>query len=309
MNKGIKFAFLAALISGLSIFVNKFAVDAIKPPLYFTTFKNIAVGILIFSIILTDRNVPGVSTGDENKWTKLTKLTAKQIAILTSIGIIGGALPFYLFFTGLAKIPAINAAIIQKTLTFWVTLLAIPFLKEKLNLKLILGVALLLASNFIIGGFKGFQYSTGELYVLAATLFWAVETVIAKKALNSLDPDIVTLFRMGIGSIILAIATILTTPNLINKTTHMEISQIMWVILSILLLFMYVTTWYRALKYAPAITVTAVLVSATLVTNALTAIFVTHGWTLQLTLQALITTLGIYFAVQLPKAVSTEINR
>jgi hypothetical protein len=39
-NSGILLAFIAAFISGISMFVNKFAVDAIQPPLFFTSVKN-----------------------------------------------------------------------------------------------------------------------------------------------------------------------------------------------------------------------------------------------------------------------------
>ena len=62
-TRGIYLSLLTAVISGISIFVNKFAVDAIKPALYFTSVKNVAVAVLIVAIVLaTDSSVKTVMT-------------------------------------------------------------------------------------------------------------------------------------------------------------------------------------------------------------------------------------------------------
>ena len=49
------------------------------------------------------------------------------------IGVIGGSVPFILFFNGLAMASAPSAAFIHKTLFVWVVLLAVPFLGERLG--------------------------------------------------------------------------------------------------------------------------------------------------------------------------------
>ncbi len=252
-SKGILFAFLAALISGFSVYINKFAVAAMPQPLLLTAVKNLGVGLLIIGLL--------VITG---KWQLVKKLTKKEIILLTAIGVIGGSLPFYLFFTGLSQVPAVNAAVIQKTLVIWVAVLALPLLKERLSRRQIIAVALLFSGNLFIGGFKKFTFSPGEQMILAATILWAIETVIAKKALKTLDPDLVTAARMGLGSAILMVAA---GPHLQPLTG----GQLFWVLLTAAFLFAYVSVWYRALKFAGATVVTGVLVAATLVTNALSA--------------------------------------
>jgi glucose uptake protein GlcU len=55
----------------------------------------------------------------------------------------------------------------------------------------------------------------------------------------------------------------------------------------------YIMTWFRALKYASAITVTSVLVASTLITNVLSAIFVTHAWTELMGVQAVLMIVGV----------------
>jgi drug/metabolite transporter (DMT)-like permease len=280
--KGIYFAIATAFISGISIFFNKFAVGLIKPPLVFTTFKNVGVGLLIIGIIIA-----------LGKWKQIKKISKKDFYYLLAIGVIGGSLPFYLFFTGLSQIPAINAALIQKTLVFWVILLAIPFLKEKLSKLQFLAVILLFLGNLTTGGFKGFLFSQGELMILAATILWAVENVLAKKVLPNVDSDIVVAARMGFGSVILLISSFILAPKEVLGTFHLSNMQSFLLIGSILLLLGYVMTWYRALKFAPAITVASILVASTLVTNVLSAVFITHAWTKDMGIQSLIMLIGV----------------
>jgi drug/metabolite transporter (DMT)-like permease len=281
-TKGIYLALTTAIISGFANFVNKFAVTAITPPLVFTATKNAGVGLLIIAILLITM-----------KWKKLKNLSKREYMYLTLIGIIGGSIPFYLFFTGLAMVPAINASIIQKTLVLWIAILAIPFLKEKLSRWQVIAVVLIFLGNLTIGGFKGFTYSQGEFYILLATMLWAVENILAKKILPTVDPDIVTGARMGLGSLLLLIAAYIVAPHALAKTTHLTQIQWFWMMLTMGTLLGYVMSWYRALKYAPAIVVASVLTVGTVITNILSVIFVTHTWTIDLTSQAMWMGLGI----------------
>ena len=265
-NNVIYLALTTTFISGVAVFVNKYAVTAIKDPLVFTAVKNGLVGILILALLIAT-----------SKWKLIKSLNKKDSVYLLLIGIVGGAIPFYLFFTGLSLIPAINAALIHKTLVFWVALFAIPLLKERMSKTQILGVLMLFAGNLLIGGFKGFTFSKGELFVLIATILWGIENVIAKKALKNIDPDLVTAARMGFGSLILLAAAALTSPNALKGVLTFSSSQWFWVIISSAALLGYVMSWYRALKMAPATFVSSILVAATLITNILSGVFITHS--------------------------------
>ncbi len=279
---GIYLALITAVISGFSNFANKFAVDIIKPPLIFTSTKNFGVGLLLIGILLISA-----------KWKKLKYLTRKDYLILGLIGIVGGSIPFYLFFTGLSMVPAINAVLINKTLVFWVALLAIPLLKEKLSRLQFVAVILIFLGNLTIGGFKGFSFSEGEMFILIATLLWAVETVLARRILSRIDPDIVAGARMGFGSLLLLLSAVFVAPHALAKSMILTPTQWFWFLLTMFLLLGYVMSWYRALKYAPAIVVTSVLTVATLITNILSVIFITHTWTLILSPQTVWLVFGL----------------
>lgn len=276
--KGIYLAFITALISGFSIFLNKYAVGVVTPPLYFTTVKNVAVALLILAVVLIGK-----------KLGSLKKLSRCDLLLLLSIGVIGGSVPFYLFFTGLSQVSAINAAIIQKLLIVWVALLAGPILKEKITRLQFTAVTILFLSNFVIGGFKGFTFSTGELMIFASTLFWALEYMLAKKVLKNVDPDVVVLFRMGVGSLLLLGATFFTPAA---KNVKLDSQSLFWLTLSVGLLFGYVISWYRALKFAKATTVVSILVASALVTNLLSAIFVNKTITPEIAVQTLLIITG-----------------
>lgn len=294
-TKGIYLALLAALISGVANFTNKFAVGAITPPLVFTTVKNVGVGLLIVSVLLVGR-----------KWKLVKKLSKKEFLSLVTIGIVGGSIPFYLYFTGLTMVPAINAAIIHKTLVIWVAVLALPFLKEKLTKLQMLAIGLVFLGNLTIGGFGGFKYSYGEVLILVATVFWAVENIIAKKVLSTVDPDIVTSARMGFGSMVLLGASAVMAPAALGKTLQMTSTQTVWMTVAVVTLLGFIMSWYRALENAPATLVATVLTAATLVTNILSAVFVTHTLNSTLFIQFALMVVGISIFIWTLKDVSQD---
>jgi len=262
MKKGIQFALITSFISGFSIFYSKLAV-AKMDPLFFTTLKNAVVAVFLSVLILTPKIM-----------SELTKLNRSNWKRLIAIGLIGGGIPFALFFIGLTKTPAINANLIHKTLFIWVALLAIPLLKEKLKPIQIVGYVLVLAANLFVGGFKSFTFGIGELMILGATVLWAVENILAKKTLASVSPMIVAWARMTFGLVILL--AIIAYQGKLSIITTLTPAQLQIGLVSGLLLTGYVLSWYKALSLAPATVVSAVLVSATIVTNVLTVVFIDH---------------------------------
>lgn len=261
-------ALLAAIISGTNNFLTKIAVTAVKDPIVYTTLKNGIVAIFLIGLVFLLK-----------QWPEIRSASKKQLLQLVAIGTVGGSVPFALYFTGLTKTTATNASLIHVTLLVWVFLFALPILKERMNPLQWLGVGALFTANLFIGGFTGFKYNAGELMILIATILWGAENVIAKRALHNLSSVTVAAARMTLGSLILffislprsGVATALT----LNPT------QWGWTLLTSALLVGYVFSWYTALKYAPATYIATLLVPAALITNSLSAIFVTHSllWT------------------------------
>src|SRR3972149_5021396 len=259
----IGLALLTAVFSGVTNFITKSAVTAVKDPVVFTTLKNAIVAVFIIGIIIVWK-----------KRSELASLSPKQKKLLILIGIIGGSIPFILYFTGLKLTSALNASLIHKTLFVWVAIMAVPILKEKIGWLQFAAMGLLFGGTIAVGGFEGFKLNTGELMILGATLFWAVENIIAKIVLKDVSSILLAGARMVLGSIILFAVALFQ--NKAQMMTGLNIAQWSWTLLTSALLLGYVLSWYTALKYAPTTVVASLLVPATLITNILTAIFVTH---------------------------------
>lgn len=284
VKQGIIFALLAAGISGVSIFYNKLVVVRGIDPTIFNIIKNGGTALMVSVLIVSTSSRDALAKLSKTKWLKLL-----------SIAIIGGSIPFVLFFDGLKTVPAINASLIHKTLFIWVAILAIPLLKEKLTRVQILGYGFVFLSNFFIGGFRGFSANSAELAILIATLFWSLENIMAKIVLRDTDSKIVVWGRMFLGTVILiGYAAFSHKLGLLAKLTP---GQLVPVLGSIVLLSGYVLSWYKALSLAPATVVTAILILATPITNVLSAIFVTHTIDPTQLINLVLTIAGILFIV------------
>jgi drug/metabolite transporter (DMT)-like permease len=253
---GIYLALATALISGVSIYLNKFAVRAVSDVLLFTTLKNTLVGALL--IIYLARTGVRIRGG---------YLRATHWAGLCGLALVGGSLPFLLFFQGLAQASAPSAALIHKSLFLWVALLAAPLLGERLGRWALAGLGLLAAGQLLNGWPKSWGWGGGENLILVATLLWAVETIVAKRLLPALSASLAAAARMAGGAVVMW-AYLLATGQA-NGLTSLTAVQWGWVALTSALLLGYVTTWYAALKRAPATVVTSVLTLGAVITSLL----------------------------------------
>lgn len=252
--KGVLFALITSVISGIAIFYSKISVAKIDP-LVMATSRNLYVGIIFFLLIISTREIG-----------EIRKVKRKNFLQLILIGLIGGGIPFYLFFSGLQLIGAQTGNVIHKTLFIWVTLLGIIFLREKLKPLYILSYLLVIVGTFFFSPFK-LAIGKGEFLILSATFFWAVENILAKKILKNVSSNLTGFFRMAIGSLILLTFTIITGKQ--NLLLSLNISQLVMIIVGATILSFYIYFWYRALKYAPAGLVTLLLTFSLVVGNLL----------------------------------------
>lgn len=288
LTTGIVFSILAAIISGCSIFYNKLVLVKGIDPLIFNILKNGGVALLLTSLLLSTKKVR-----------VLISLSTIQWVRLLAIAIVGGSIPFILYFDALQHVSAINANIIQKSLFIWVAMMAIPLLGERLSLIQVIGFVIVAMSNLFIGGFSGFTFSRPELMIMLATLCWSLELIIAKVALQTIESTIVIWARMFIGVLILVgVALFQGKLGLLASITT---EQLLAISGSILFLCAYVTVWYKALSLAPATLVTSVLILATPITNILSALFITHTLPTPHIINVVGTSIGILLMVFVSK--------
>jgi drug/metabolite transporter (DMT)-like permease len=260
---GLALALAAAVISGFAVYANSYGVRAFGNATVYTTAKNLVAAVVLGAgLAVVGRRLP------REGFTR--PRAAVQWAGLGAVAVVGGSVPFILFFEGLARVSAGNAAFIQKTLVIWVVMLAVPLLHERVGPWHGVAIIGLVWGQVLLGGaMSGIHPSSGAAMILAATLLWAIETVVARRLLLELSALTVAMARMGGGAAILIGYTLATTrwSTLAATSSH----QWSWAIATGLILAAYVATWYAALARAAAIDVTALLVPGAIITALLQA--------------------------------------
>jgi drug/metabolite transporter (DMT)-like permease len=260
-SAGILLAFTTACISGVAIWVNSHAVVHFTDATVYTTAKDAVAGLLLCVLAL--------SWSSRSPQPSAARLSPRvRIAGLAAVAVVGGSVPFVLFFEGLARAEATQASFLQKTLVIWVALLAVPLLREKIRWPHILAIALLIAGQaWLVPAVGRVAFGVGEAMILAATLLWAVEVIVVKKLLAGMSPRWLAAARMGLGTALLF--GWLAVSGKLGAFAAFDATQWRWVLLTGVILTGYVATWYAALARAQAVDVTAVLVFGAAVTAAL----------------------------------------
>lgn len=255
---GVLLVFLTAIISGVSIFTNKYGVSKVEP-YTFTFLKNVLVAIFLLSLVLFTKEL------------KTTNLKKKQVYQLILIGLIGGSIPFLLFFKGLSMTSASVGGFIHKTLFIFASFFALIFLKEKIPKKMLIIALILIIGNFLLLNLKSFSFGIGEFLILIATVMWGLENVISKHVLKQLSGNLVALGRMFFGSLFILLFLIVT--NKINIISSLTYNDVIWILLTSVLLLFFVITYYNGLKYIKVSVATSILLLGSPITTLLSYLF------------------------------------
>jgi len=235
-TKGTLLVLLTAFESGLAIIVNRFFVIKIDP-LLFTAIRALFIGLTFFLISLVTSKF------------RLRNFKRVSWKYLLAIGFIGGGIAFLLFFTGLRMTTGGRAAFLHKTLPLWATLLAFTFLNERITKKQVIAMSLMFLGLLLMEYEKiSPEIKFGDFLVIFATILWAVENTIAKKAMLLKETNwVVTFSRMFFGSLLLFSILFLTGKHELLFTLTYQ--QWIYIVISTLMLTWYVLTWYWGLRY------------------------------------------------------------
>jgi uncharacterized membrane protein len=110
---------------------------------------------------------------------------------------------------------------------------------------------------------------------------------------------------MVFGSVFLLV--FLTATGRLGELANLTFVSLGWTLLTAFFLLGYVLSWYAALKFAPASYVAALLVPATLVTNTLSAVFVTGTLTEAQVLSGFLMMLGTTLVVLFARHTATTL--
>ncbi len=234
---GLFMAIVAALISGVAIFLSKQYLSlGIQPEVLITLRGGIVVLIFTAFLFLTKK----IST--------LKDLYPGQWIGLILIGIFGGFLSFLFFFRGLSMVGGLNGAFAHKLIFIFIIPLAWIFLKEKTNWRIaVLGGLILVGNSILYGSLKIFSnFGQGDLLILLAVFLWACENVASKHLLKSLSVEIVVWARMFFG--LICMIMMLSYKGEMNLLLDLSLIQTIKLGILSIILFLFLSSWYGAIK-------------------------------------------------------------
>lgn len=269
LGPGIVLVLVTVVISGISNFVNFRGVQGTDVDAWIAL-RNAAVALLLVPVALFVG--PGLRV----------RPTRAQWAQLASIGLVGGAIPFLLYFHGfqmaLGQGGAAAASLGYRSLFLVATVLSIVFLRERIPRRFFLAAALLLGGNVLLLAVSGPIWTGGTVFVLLATALWAGEYTLSKRALRALPSGVVAEARMGFGALFLIAYLALT--GQVASVAQFSGADWMMLSLSALLLFGFVATWYAGLKTVDLSVASSLLVLAFPITWLLGVLTTGEGVTL-----------------------------
>jgi drug/metabolite transporter (DMT)-like permease len=286
----------ATVVSGVSNFVNFYAVQGTNSDA-FVTARNLVTALLL---------VPVALVGARSLRPHLRRV---DWAGLLVVGLVGGAIPFLLFFRGLeiagAGGGAATATFAYRSLFLIATVLGVVWLGERFHWRVTLAAGLLLAGNLLLLSLVYPVWTGGTAYVLVATVLWAGEYTLSRRLLRDLPSTTVSLGRMGFGAVFLVAYLALTAQ--VGAVAALSGGQWTWVFLSALLLTAFVGVWYAGLQRVEVGLATSVLVLGFPITFVLGVLFYGSPFTIGQVAGALVVTAGV--GVMVGRAQLREVGR
>lgn len=259
--QGLRLALVAAVVSGIAVYLNGQAVRRFPSPTVYTTGKNLIAGVILVCVAVAIRQ-----QRSDTDAPRRTSLRGPERLGLIAVAIIGGSVPFVLFFEGLAQATSNDAAFIHKTLVVWVALLAVVVLGESLSITHVAAVALLVVGQIALAdGVGSLRAGGGETMILLATLCWAVELILVKRLVASVPSATVAASRIGGGAVLLLAWAAVT--GRLGALATLSVSQWAWLALTGCVLSVFVSVWFAAVARAQVIDVAAVLVVGAVITG------------------------------------------
>ena len=241
---GYAFAVLAALISGVSIYVNSFGVRLFHDATIYTMLKNSVGGAVLLLVVLISAR----------RRAEYRTLNRRQSAWLVALAITGGSIPYVFFFSGLLLTNAVTASILNHLQFAFVALIAFVFLREKITAPMWAGLVILLVGVTLGTNLGKVHWDTGAALILVSSVLFAIDFVIAKHLLGQLSPVAVMTAKMSLGSLMLAAYAAVT--GRLALVGHLTGAQWRITIIVGLILLAFTVTTFLAIRL---VSVTAVI--------------------------------------------------
>ncbi|MBI2330281.1 DMT family transporter [Candidatus Daviesbacteria bacterium] len=174
--------------------------------------------------------------------TKKIKIDKKDLPKLIAIGVLIITLNITLFFEGIKRTTVIDASFLTLLIPSFSVLLGWWFLKEKIYLVNLFGVALGFLGALVIVGLPGIitgtissQMLTGNMLIVLASLCWVLGATVSKKVSGKYPTLIITAIAFLIGTITFFIPAAIEYIKNPNWTSHVTILGLLGLTFMVLL--------------------------------------------------------------------------
>ncbi len=255
-NLGLMFAFGSLLCNGSYNALAKGLTPWLSP----ASLLIISEALMAFFVIITFGAVPLLR--------QLAKLDMKTVGVCVLIGLLNSGLAPLLWFKGLSMTTAVNASVLSPTGLVTTLMFSSWLLGERVSRTQILGAFIILAGIVIInfGGVATFRVNPGDVIIVLATQLFALGSVLFKKYLTHIMPELAIAVRNVAGICGVLIASSVFQGSL----TISDMSAFPMHLVSLLLAFVFfsrylnLSFYYEALDRLPATTVSLIDIAAPL---------------------------------------------
>jgi drug/metabolite transporter (DMT)-like permease len=254
---GYVLAGLAAIISGVSVYVNSLGVQSVSDPILYTTLKDGIVGLALLLPLVASRS----------RRVEYRRLDRRTWGWMAALALTGGSVPFALFYAGLQTTTAATAALLNHFQFVLVAVFAAVFLREAIRPGMWTGLAVLLLGTLLGTNLRALAWNQGAWLVAASTALFAIDFVIAKHLLRELSTLTVMTARMTLGTGMLLVYVIAS--GRLDQVARLGPTQWEFVLTTGLILLAFTTTTFTAIRLASVSAVMAIGAAAPVITTVL----------------------------------------
>ncbi|MBP3965991.1 DMT family transporter [Paenibacillus lignilyticus] len=202
------------------------------------------------------------------RWRTLRLWSWRQTALIVSCGLFA-FLYDALYLQALARIPAVEASMLNYLFPIFIVIFAIPLHKEKMNRYKLLSVVMGFAGTVLLmtkGDLTSLKLTnlTGDVLAILAAVSWGLFTNLVKR--NKKDMLIST-FLITVVALVLSAAGLLVYSNLMLPRL-VDFGGVFWLSMCNIVLGFFL--YFRALRYSPA----SLIASFTFFTPFVTLLFI-----------------------------------
>ncbi|MDP3975584.1 MAG: DMT family transporter, partial [bacterium] len=198
---------------------------------------------------------------------KIFLLSKRSFFALLVMSLLASAAAPLLMYQGLKITSATNAILIAPMEFVLTGLVAMIWLRERITSQQLMGIVVMLAgvSAIITRGFS-IQLEAangGDLLVLGATMVWALSNNIFKKYLSHVSPELVVMFRNGLGALVVFILSVFLLGESHDFQSLLS-GDALWPMVAFVVVTILLgqTLWFKSLELIPATRASTIALSS-----------------------------------------------